>query len=226
MNTEVMKPRIETDLVALAAVFRTAPLLSTENADHYRELVDQVMEALQPHDGLELLLVRQVCHETWKILRYERHQKLAIDRRVRPIKDVQAADEAGRAAKRPVLNKNLAEQPGQPKTELMQMKGLCDVIETSMEEIDALADRANAHRLELMNDRALEDGILYQEQLDRLITAATKRRKDALELLKTYSVRVGGQLRQLTDKILDAEVVEPNAPGLIGDSCESDATRN
>jgi hypothetical protein len=226
MNAESMKPRTKTDLVALAAVFGSPPLLSTESLEHYYELVDQLTEVLHPNDGLELLLVRQVWQESWKILRYERHQTLAINRGVRQIGEFQAAQDAERDAKRSALSKNPAETAGRPRTELSQMRELCQVIEASVEDIDALADRARAHRLELMNDRALEKGIIYQEQLDRLISAATKRRKDALEQLKTYRALVGRRLRQLTDKILDAEIVEPDSLGLIGENVGSDAIGN
>jgi hypothetical protein len=226
MNAESMKPRTKTDLVALAAVFGSPPLLSTESLEHYYELVDQLTEVLHPNDGLELLLVRQVWQESWKILRYERHQTLAINRGVRQIGEFQAAQDAERDAKRSALSKNPAEAAGRPRTELSQMRELCQVIEASVEDIDALADRARAHRLELMNDRALEKGIIYQEQLDRLISAAMKRRKDALEQLETYRVLVGRRLRQLTDKILDAEIVEPDSLGLIGENVGSDAIGN
>jgi hypothetical protein len=222
MKKENAKISTKTDLDAFATVLGSPSLLTTESASEYGEMFDQLIEALQPNDGLELLLVRQVLHETWKIMRYERHQTLGIDRRVRQSIEFQTELKAERVVKREALSKKLAEKIGRPITELSQMHELCDVIETSVEDFHALAERGHAHRREIMHNRALEDGIVLQEQLDRLISAATKRRNDALQLLEFYRAVLGRQLRQLTDNIIDGVAVEPNNPNLIGRHVASD----
>jgi hypothetical protein len=178
-------------------------------------MFDHLIEALQPKDGLELLLVRQMLHETWKILRWERHQTLGIDWRVRQSIESQDVLKAERAAQREALSKKTGETAERPRTELSQMKELCDVIEDSVEDIDALAERGKTHQRELMHHRALEDGIAVQEQLDRLITAATKRRNDALQMLNYYSPTLAQRSRKLSDAIIDGEAVEADNPRLI-----------
>src|SRR5262249_2412829 len=173
MKKENAKISTKTDLDAFAAVLGSPFLLTTENASEYGEMFDQLIEALQPNDGLELLLVRQVMHETWKILRFERHQTLGIDRRVRQSLEFQTELKAQRAEKREALSKKLAEKTGRPVTELSQMVELIEVIETSSEDVHALAERALERRHEIIHNKALEEGIALQELLDRLISAAT-----------------------------------------------------
>jgi hypothetical protein len=216
MNEESLKTLARTDLDAFGTVFGSPSLLTTESPGQYRALFDQVIEALQPNDGLELLLFRQVLQESWKILRYERHQTLGIDRRVRQRVEFQSDLKAQRLKKREALAKKLAERTGRTDTELSQMAELCDVIETTVEDIDVLAERGREHRREHMHNQALEAGIIFQEQLDRLISAATKRRDGALQQLEHYRAGVGRRLKELTDHIIDGEVVELNTPDTIG----------
>jgi hypothetical protein len=222
MNEESVKTLTKTDLNAFGTVFGSPSLLTTESISQYREMADQLIKTLQPNDGLELLLVRQVLQETWKIMRYERHQTLGIDRRFRQSGEFQNDLKAERAKKREALSKKLAEKTGRPVTELSQMVELCEVIETSVEDVGALAERGREHQREIMHNRALEAGIEFQEKLDRLISAATRRRNDALQLLEYYRVGLGRRLRELTDHIIDGEAVELNNPNMIGKHVGSD----
>jgi hypothetical protein len=222
MNEESLKTLTKTDLDAFGTVFGSPSLLTTESISQYREMADQLIKSLQPNDGLELLLVRQVLHETWKILRFERHQTLGIDRRARQSLDLQNDLKAERAKKREALSKKLAENTGRPVTELSQMVELCKVIEPSVEDVDALAQSGHERRLEVMHNEALEAAIDFQERLDRLINGATKRRNDALQLLEYYRVGLGRRLRELTDHIIDGDAVELNNPNMIAKHVGSD----
>jgi hypothetical protein len=96
--------------------------------------------------------------ETWKILRYQRHQTLGIERRVRTSIELQKRLNAERAAKAEALSKRTPGQPGRPLTELSQMSELCKVLETSLEDIDALAEQGTMHQREFAQNRALEKG--------------------------------------------------------------------
>lgn len=117
-----------TALVMGEAILGSPVLLTTESDKQYNEMLDHLIEALQPDDGLEFLLVRQVLHETWKILRYERHQTLGIDRRFRQSVEFQTTLKAERLKKRDALATKLAEKTGRPATELSQMKELYDLL--------------------------------------------------------------------------------------------------
>ena len=222
MNEASVKTLTKTDLDAFGTIFGSPSLLTTESVSQYRELADQLIKSLQPNDGLELLLVRQVLHETWKIWRFERHQTLGIDRRVRQSLDFQNDLKAERAKKREALSKKLAEKTGRPITELSEMVELIEVIETSSEDVHALAERALERRHEFMHNKALEAAMDLQERLDRLISAATKRRNDTLQLLEYYRAGLGRRLRELTDHIIDGDAVELNNPNMIAKHVGSD----
>src|SRR5262249_15686233 len=129
---------------------------------------------------------------------------------------------AQRLKKQEELSKKLAEKTGRPATELSKMVELCEVIESSVEDVDALAEGRHERRREIMHNQALEAGVVFQEQLDRLISAAAKRRSDALQQLEHYRAGLGRQLRELTDHIIEGEAVELNTPISIGKYVGSD----
>lgn len=70
-------------LMEFGVLFGPPPVLTTEETQHYEEVWRSLIESLKPRDFLELLLIKQVQTETWKILRYTRHQSVGIERRFR-----------------------------------------------------------------------------------------------------------------------------------------------
>jgi hypothetical protein len=158
---------------------------------------------------MELLLIRQVQNETWKILRYTRHQTIAIDRRFRQSLEFQVKRTKEQKARREVLARDLAEQTGRPASDLTRLLHLHDTIETSVSEVDDILLRTPT---ELDHNRALEAGIVFEEQLDKLINSALARRNGALEQLDLYRGGLGQHWRRISDEIIDVsstEVVEP-----------------
>jgi hypothetical protein len=154
---------------------------------------------------MELLLIRQVQNESWKIMRYTRHQTLGIDRRFRESLEFQVKAQKEQAARRGALAKELAQQTGRPATELAKALYLRGIVMSSVDDVDAILDREPT---ELEHNKALEAGIVFQEQLDRLINSSLKRRNDALELLDCYRAGLGQRWREISDQILDAEATE------------------
>ena len=55
---------------------------------------------------------------------------------------------------------------------------------------------------ELQHNQALQESILFQEQLDKLIASSTKRFNDTLELLEHYREGLGQRLRQIAEEAL------------------------
>jgi hypothetical protein len=86
-------------------------------------------------------------------------------------------------------------------------------IEDTEEEIDNIL-MANAEQQE--HAEALETGIDYYLQLDRLHDVATKRWNNALEQLEFYHKGLGRELRRATEEVIDAEFSEAtlDAPAL------------
>jgi uncharacterized protein YhaN len=77
------------------------------------------------------------------------------------------------------------------------------------EDVDEILKRKAS---ELDDNRALQGSIVFQEQLDRLITSATRRRDDALTQLETYRAGLGSQALAAEKQILDGEFQEVATP--------------
>ena len=98
------------------------------------------------------------------------------------------------------------------------MYELGDVVESSINDVDEILKRTPE---ELDHARALEDSIVYHEQLDRLHTTSIARRDGALEQLEWYRENSGYDLRHVSNKIIEGQCVEeqpqqlapPLAPG-------------
>jgi hypothetical protein len=196
-------------LEVFSAFLGSAPVLSTEESKHYDEIWEKLIECFTPQDFMELLLIRQVQNETWKVMRYTRHQTVAIDRRFRQSLEFHAQRMKERKARREFLVQRLAEQTGGPATELAKLHELSDTIESSVSDVDDILFRTPT---ELDHNRALEAGIVFEEQLDRLINSAHARRNSALEQLELYREGLGQCWRQISDDVIDVsltEVVEP-----------------
>jgi hypothetical protein len=61
---------------------------------------------------------------------------------------------------------------------------------------------------EIDHNRALEQGIVFQEHIDRLLNSAHKRRNDALHWLDLYRHGLGQHWREISDQIIIAEATE------------------
>jgi hypothetical protein len=137
-------------------------------------------------------------------MRYTRHQTVAIDRRFRQSVEFQGQRQKAQLARREALAKEFAEKTGQPVTELSHLMNLEVVIDTTISDVDDL----QRIRTELDHNRALEAGIVFEEQLDRLIDSALARRNDALEQLELYRTGLSHRWRLISDGIIDAEATE------------------
>ena len=150
-----------------------------------------------PRDFMELLLIRQVQNETWRILRYTRHRTLGIDRRFRESLELQTRAQKEQAARRGALAKELAKQTGRSETELAQVLYLRGIVMSSVDDVDAILSREPT---EIEHNKALEAGIVFQEQLDRLINSSLKRRNEAIEQLDFYRAGFGQRWREISDQ--------------------------
>lgn len=209
-ENQTMKNRLpmkltKTEVAEFSAVLGSAPVLTSESDRDYNEIWENLIVTFAPRDFMELLLIRQVQNETWKILRYTRHQTLGIDRRFRESLELQTRAQKEQAARRGALAKELAQQTGRSETELAQVLYLRGIVMSSVDDVDAILDREPT---EIEHNKALEAGIVFQEQLDRLINSSLKRRNEAIEQLDFYQAGFGQRWREISDQILDAEATE------------------
>ena len=101
-------------------------------------------------------------------------------------------------------------------TELDRMNELEIMIDDTAAEIDEIL-YANADEVD--HAKALQSGIEYYEQLDRLFDKAKARRDDALEQLEFYRQGLGRALGRISDEVIEAEFTgTTGAPPLAGPS--------
>ena len=181
------------------------PVLSSENAENYNLMWQKLIECFMPADLMELLLVRQIQNETWKIIRLHHHQTLAVERRFRETNGFLAERRKELKAKKQTLAEELARKSRQPMTEYSKLIELDDTIMSTLADLDEIDARQPS---ELEHNRALEQGIVFQERIDRLLNSAHKRRNDALQWLDLYRHGSGQHWREISDQIIIAEVSE------------------
>ena len=217
MTTKVNLPA-NIDLVAFKAVIGAPVLLSTERVDAYDAMFAWFIESLKPRDAIQLFLVQQVVQETWKILRYQRHQTLGTERRVRVSAELQKRLRAERAAKLEARSETSQPRTERPATELLRMRELCNEIETTAEDVETLAEGGKLHHREFMQNKAFEEGMEFQERLDRLIGASTEQIDMLLGTYDHCQYDLAQRTRKLSREIIDADVVElenPSSPRMI-----------
>jgi hypothetical protein len=199
----------KTQLEEFSAFLGPAPVLTTESEKHYNEFWEKLIECFKPEDLMELFLIRQVQNETCKVTRYSRHQTVAMDRRFRQSLEFQAQRRKEQFARREALAEEFAKKTGRPVTDFSRLIHLEGVVTSSVSEVDDILQRTPT---ELDHNGALEEGILFEEQLDRLINSALKRRNNAIEQLELYRDGLGQDWRRISDEIIDAEATAVTTP--------------
>jgi len=192
-------------LAELSALLGEPPVLSSENAEDYNLMWQKLIECCMPADLMELLLVRQIQNETWTIIRLHRHQTLAVERRFRETNGFLAERRKELKAKKQAHAEELARKSRQPMTEYSKLIELDDTIMSTLPDLDEIDARQPS---ELEHNRALEQGIVFQEHIDRLLNSAHKRRNDAVQFLDLYRHGLGQHCREISDQIIFAEATE------------------
>jgi len=175
-------------------------VLSTESAEYYNEMWDQLIACFMPSDFMELLLIWQVQDATWIIFRYRRHQDILIERRQRESLEFQLKRKQMQKARREEIANEIAAKAGRPVSELQRLIDLDVTIDSAPREADEILQRAPT---EIDHNRALEAGVKFLTQLEQLITSANKRRENALKQLQYYRDGLGPFLRRVSEEIID-----------------------
>jgi hypothetical protein len=198
-----------TEVVAkLKALFGPPPVLSTEDAKAYDEIMLRLIGCIAPRDFMEQLLMKQLTDHTWDMRRYTCHKTLSIERKFRQRLGFLAKRAKAAAQDRDGKARRPAEGDGKPVTELVRMYDLEEFVDSTVQDVDGILERLPA---EFDHARALESAIEYHEHLDQLLSTAIARRNDVLDQLDRYRRGLGGRLREVSDEIIDAEFKEVEA---------------
>jgi hypothetical protein len=172
-------PSAGVDPAELRQLLGGPPVLSTENARSYHEIMGRLLECLAPRDFMEQMLIKELTDCTWEMARYTRHKTLCMERGFR---------EHLKFPRQDALAKRLADEHGEP----------ADAGDGSIDCADAIA-------VELDHARALEVTLGYHERVDKLLITATARRNNVLDQIEHYRDGLGCRLRRVTDNIIEAE---------------------
>ena len=165
------------------------------------------------------MFVKDLTDSTWEISRYSDQKTLVIEREHRRHQEqeekrhgLHARYRAERAASE-AESPEQAQQVGAATTQVERMLELERVVDSTISDIDHMAAVD-----EFSYAEALESGIKYFEQLDRLLSVSIARRNDVLEQIELYRQGLGNHLRRVSDEMIDAEFSETTheAPSIAG----------
>ncbi|HKN07937.1 MAG TPA: hypothetical protein VJ376_00375 [Pseudomonadota bacterium] len=138
------------------------PVLRTEDAGAYQEIMDSLTAWLAPGDFMEQMLIRELADCTWEMARYTRHKHVLLEGGLREARESDAqgarAEESG-------------DQAG-------ERGGSTDGSAHGPDDF--------ALKLELDCARALEANINYCERIVKLHLAMIAKRNDLLEEIERY----------------------------------------
>jgi hypothetical protein len=188
------------NVVDLEQLSGPPPVLRTEDAELYDQVRTYFLDCFTPEDIVQWYLVDRLVDSAWLIKRYSRHQTVAVERWYRQSLEFQAQRMKLQNARKERRTSNLADKMRQTPADVAHLQDLEDTILESITDVDEILERTPT---ELEHNRALEKGIIFQEQLDKLTSSATKRFNEALVLLEHYNEGLGGRLRQAAQKLLE-----------------------
>jgi hypothetical protein len=222
MVKDVKNGSVAKDLAELKKLF-TPPVLTSEDLKTYHTIMARFLECLKPRDFVEQIFIKDLTDSTWEIMRYSRHKTMVIEREHERHLEIQAkrrqeelkrkAEIAERIAERAKAAEKAGEskeaepgeQAGAPTSQFERWLELEEVIDGSVSDVDEIL---TAPADELDHAKALQSGIAYFEQLDRLMSVQVAQRNDVLEQIEFYRQGLGRHLRHISDDIIDGEFSE------------------
>jgi hypothetical protein len=191
------------DIEQARELFGAAPILTSEEPERFEKFFLHLATSIQPRDFTELLLIWHFTCESWSLSRYTRHAAVAVDRRYQESLLHQAQRAKLQETRRLSQNRNTFANA--VPADIAGLATLEENVLSVYEDVDEILKRKTS---ELDDNRALQGSIVFQEQLDRLIISATRRRDDTLTQLETYRAGLGAQASAAAEQILDGEFQE------------------
>jgi hypothetical protein len=177
-------------------------ILSTESAERFEMVFDQLIATFDLQDMVEATLVWDFAIASWECNRYTRSRALSFERsfqkelycQVEKIKGQRVMKQDPKC--RVLLNFN----PSQSEIDnLMRREGGAD---NSDSEIGEILNRTPS---EIDHSYALERGINFHKDVEFLIASLTKRRNGALQMLEFYRAGLGRRVDDAMNEILEGK---------------------
>jgi hypothetical protein len=179
------------DRVGLRRALPQPPLLITESADEFERLCNELEQEIRPQGIIEQIYVADLVYIAWEIVRLRRCKAGIINtafrtglervlyQMLRDLTDVDAIDK--------LVHDWFSNEEGK--------KAVADLLKTFQLDhsaIEAEAIRASAPNLEV---------------LERMLSSLESRRNKALYHVAEYRATLAHQLRESTDKLIEAKIV-------------------
>jgi hypothetical protein len=196
-------------------LFGPAPILTSEEPERFDEFFTQLANALKPRDVMEVTLIFQFTVESWRINRASRHAAVAVERRYE--EGARLKLQRARLAHAQKKGETTAEIRSCTPSDIAELAALEETIDSTLDDMDEIYKRKARER---DHNIAFERSMAFQEQLDKLITSATRRRDDVFKLLEIYRAGLGAQAKDAAEQILDGDYQEvmpvcTQAPALV-----------
>jgi hypothetical protein len=213
------------NLADLEALSGPPPILRTEDPELYDKFRAYFMQCLEPEDVVQWYLVDRLVENAWLVKRYSRHKTVAVERWYRQNLEFQARRTKLQKESKEKRTSFLADKMSGTPADLAHLRYLEDTILETVSDGDEILERTPTG---LEHNRALANGVVFHEQLDRLTSSATKRFNETLILLEHYNEGLGRRLRQTAQILLapncrwqgESTLPKTEAPSITGISTE------
>lgn len=218
-------------------LFGPAPILSSEAPELFEIFFEQLAICLGSRDIVEFTLIWHYAVDSWRVNRAIRHSTLAIERRYQ--EGVRQKLQRARLLHAQKQAASLNETRSLKPSDIAALIALEENILSVAEDVDEILKRK---AIEQDQNLAFERSMIFQEQLDKLITSASHRRDDALEQLELYRIALGapaqdeagtlleGEAQEIFSTVSEAPALAPPCPdtdllpGITADGSEDDKT--
>jgi hypothetical protein len=184
---------MEADLAELQQLFGPPPVLRSESAQCYDEIMTRLMEGFAPRNFILQIYIKELADCTWEMARYTRYKTLTMEARFQQRLEFQAQRQKAAAESKDTLAKGPAGQAREAATTPD------DVLDGLVKEIDDMLLKPAA---EIAHVHALEVVLVKLERINKLLNAARVRRNNILEQIEAYKAGLGQRLRRISDKII------------------------
>lgn len=203
----VNKPMNDADLGRCMALLGPAPILSTEDPKHFEEMFQLVVQCVKPLNLPEVMYLWHYVVACWNIKRYTRHATVAIERRHQLNREFLAQRAKAREKRLADLAMKKVQNAGQSPPDVADLVRLEQKITDLATETDDILEGTASER---DHNKALEQTMAFQEQLNTLIISQTAIRNDALRQLELFRFGLSQLVEDTTTEIIEGQCTEIN----------------
>jgi hypothetical protein len=225
-NSTNNSPLNDAEVRRCLALLGPPPVLSSENAKAFEEMLYLSVAAKKPRNMLQVMSLHHSVSCSWIAMRYRRHGTMLIERTARQNQAVRvqrAKFREQRQAARESREVNKLTQGPPDVAKLMQLE---DNFEAMIRDTDTTFDAAD---LERDHNKALYQTIGLQQQLNDLTESQMKMAHGSLQMYELTGMNLGEPADEVPANIIEgscAEVKDPPAapePPSVGPSQEGNS---